>query len=196
MGPLPYSEDFEAVAPKTVPPYWTGAAGKFEVRDVEGTKVLVKLSNEQSLLRRARAYFGPWNLSNYTFEADVLGVEKRRQLPDIGIIAQRYGLVLAGNTIPQKLWIESWQPETKRTKEVPFEWKGNVWYRMKLRVENLPAGKTVARGKVWPKGNPEPAGWNVVREDPIPNRMGAPGFYAYAHNEIYYDNIKVTENSK
>ncbi|PYV09026.1 MAG: hypothetical protein DMG07_24175, partial [Acidobacteria bacterium] len=121
MRGLPYSEDFEAVAPKTVPAYWTGAGGKFEVREVEGHKVLVKLSNEQSLLRRARAYMGPPGLHDYTFEADVFGVEKRRQLPDIGIIAQRYGLVLAGNA--QKLWIESWQPEIKRTRTIPFEWK-------------------------------------------------------------------------
>jgi outer membrane protein assembly factor BamB len=194
MGPLPYSDDFESVPPKTVPSHWTGAAGKYEVRDVEGNKVLVKLSNEQSLLRRARAYIGPPNLSNYTIEADVFGVEKRRQIGDIGIYAQRYGLVLAGNA--QKLWIESWQPEVKRTKTIPFEWKGNVWYRMKLRVDSTSGGKALVRGKVWPKGSPEPEAWTIQKEDSIPNTMGAPGFYAYAHNEIYYDNVKVTENPK
>jgi hypothetical protein len=194
LAPLPYSVDFESIAPKAIPPYWTGAGGKFEVREVEGNKVLVKLSNEQSLLRRARAYMGPWSLSNYTMEADVFGVEKRRQIGDIGILAQRYGLVLAGNA--QKLWIESWQPEVKRTRTIPFEWKGNVWYRMKLRVENTAGGKTLVRGKVWPRDTAEPEKWTIEKEDPIPNKVGAPGFYAYAHNEIFYDNVKVTENSK
>jgi hypothetical protein len=193
LGPLPYAEDFERLPPKSVPRHWIGAGAKFEVREVEGGKVLVKLANEFSLLRRARAYMGPWNLSNYTMEADVLGTEKRRQLGDIGILAQRYGLVLAGNA--QKLWIESWQPETKRTRTIPFEWKGNVWYRMKLRVENVAPGRTLVRGKVWPRGTPEPERWTIEKEDPIPNREGAPGFYAYAHNEIYYDNIQVTGNA-
>ena len=36
--------------------------------------------------------------------------ERRRQLGDIGITAQRYSLVLYGNS--QKLKIEPWEPET------------------------------------------------------------------------------------
>ena len=194
IPPLPWNEDFEALAPKSVPSHWIGAGGKYEVREVEGNKVLVKLSNEQSLLRRCRTYMGPPDLSNYTMEADVLGIEKRRQLPDIGIIAQRYALVLAGNA--QKLWIESWQPETKRSVSIPFEWKGNVWYTMKLRADNTPEGKTRILGKVWPKGTPEPERWSIEKADTIPNLKGGPGLFAYAHNEIYYDNIKVYQNGK
>ncbi len=194
VPPLPWSEDLESVPLKGVPTHWIGAGGKYEVREVEGNKVIVKLSNEQSLLRRARCYMGPSNLSNYTMEADVLGIEKRRQMPDIGIIAQRYALVLAGNA--QKLWIESWQPETKRAVNVPFEWKPNVWYRMKVRVENTPARKALVRGKVWPRESAEPEQWSIEKLDPIPNLQGSPGFYAYAHNEIYYDNIKVYQNPK
>ena len=54
-----------------------------------------------------------------------------------------------------------------------------------------------ARGKVWAKGEPEPAAWTVERVDPIGNLKGAPGLYADAPSaagggsEIYYDNIKV-----
>ena len=194
IPPLPWTEDFQSLAPNAIPPHWVGAGGKFQVREVDGNKVLVKLSNEQSLLRRARAYMGASNLSNYTMEADVFAIEKRRQMGDIGIIAQRYALVLQGNS--QKLVIESWQPEIKRSKTISFEWKPNMWYRMKLRVENISAGKTLVRGKIWTNGSPEPAQWTIEKEDPIPNRNGSPGFYAYAHNEIYYDNIRVTENSK
>ena len=53
--------------------------------------------------------------------------EKRRQMGDIGIIAQRYSLVLYGNI--QQLKMESWQPETARTVTAPFAWKPNTWYR-------------------------------------------------------------------
>ncbi|PYV16919.1 MAG: hypothetical protein DMG07_06815, partial [Acidobacteria bacterium] len=62
--------------------------------------------------------------------------------------------------------------------------------------DNVAGGKALVRGKVWLKGSPEPEQWTIEREDPIPNQAGAPGFYAYAHNEVYYDNIKVSENSK
>jgi outer membrane protein assembly factor BamB len=193
VAPLPWSEDFESYAPKGVPPQWVGAGGKFEVREIEGNKVLVKLATGHSLLRRCRTYMGPWNLSDYTMEADVLGIEARRQQPDIGVIAQRYALVLGGNA--QTLTIESWTPETRRSVEMPFPWKGGTWYRVKVRVENQ-TGRTVVRGKVWPRMEQEPAAWTVTKEDPIPNVEGAPGFYVYAHNEIYFDNIKVTPNSR
>jgi hypothetical protein len=49
------------------------------------------------------------------------------------------------------LHLEPWQPETARTVTVPFAWKPDTWYRMKLQVENLPDGKVRARGKVWPR---------------------------------------------
>ena len=37
------------------------------------------------------------DLSNYTIEADIRAMERRRQMGDIGIVAQRYELVLFGN---------------------------------------------------------------------------------------------------
>ena len=74
---------------------------------------------------------------------------------DAGIVAQRYELVLFGNS--QKLELQSWQPETARTVSVPFSWKADTWYRMKLRVENLPDGNVRALGKVWPAEETEPS---------------------------------------
>ena len=83
--------------------------------------------------------------------------ERRRQMGDIGITAQRYSLVLYGTS--QRLKLEPWEPETARTVTVPFAWKPDTWYRLKLRVENLPNGQVRARGKAWPAGEPEPAAW-------------------------------------
>ena len=39
-----------------------------------------------------------------------------------------------------------------------------------------------ARGKVWPKGEAEPAAWTIERIDPIGNLKGSPGIYADALN--------------
>jgi outer membrane protein assembly factor BamB len=190
--PLPWSENFESMAANSVPPLWVNATLKFAVREFEGGKVLVKTTEGSSLLSRARAYFGPIDFSNYTVEADIRATQKRRQQGDAGVIAQRFVLVLYGNS--QMLHLEPWQPETARTVTVPFAWKPDTWYRMKLQVENLPDGKTRARGKVWAVGETEPAAWMIERIDPIPNRQGAPGIFGNALAEIYFDNLKVYAN--
>jgi hypothetical protein len=190
--PLPWSENFDSMAVNTVPANWVNATGKFVVRELEGNKVVVKTTEGSSLLSRARTFFGPSDLSNYTIEADVRATEKRRQMGDAGVIAGRYVLVLYGNS--QKLDIEPWQPEVKRTASVPFAWNKDTWYHMKLQVENLSDGKVHVRGKVWRTGENEPDGWTIERVDPIPNRQGAPGLFGNAIAEIYFDNLKVYAN--
>ena len=143
-------------------------------------------------MTRARAYMGPSDWSNYTVEADVSATEKRRQQGDAGIIAQRYGLTLYGNS--QMLHLEPWQPEIGRTVTRPFAWKANTWYRLRLQVENLANGTVRARGKAWAVGESEPTDWMIERIDPIPNRQGAPGIFGNGLAELYFDNIKVYAN--
>ncbi|CAN5529072.1 PQQ-binding-like beta-propeller repeat protein [soil metagenome] len=189
---LPWSENFDALAVNTIPAQWVNTLLKFTVRDVNGNKVLVKTTEGSSLLSRARAYFGPSDMANYTVEADVLGTQKRRQQGDTGVIAQRYVLAIYGNS--QMLHLEPWQPETARTVSIPFAWKQDTWYRLKLQVENLADGKVRARGKAWLATETEPSAWMVERIDPIPNRQGAPGIFGNALAEIYFDNLKVYAN--
>jgi hypothetical protein len=185
-------ENFEALAVNTIPPTWVNATLKFTVREVDGNKVFVKTTEGSSLLSRARAYFGPSDFANYTVEGDVFATVKRRQQGDAGVIAQRYVLALYGNS--QKLHLEPWQPEIARTVTIPFAWKPDTWYRLKLQVENLPDGKVLARGKVWLATETEPAAWMIERIDPIPNRQGAPGIFGNGLAEIYFDNLKVYQN--
>jgi outer membrane protein assembly factor BamB len=190
--PLPWSETFDAYAANSLPPTWVNTTMKFTVREQNGNKVLAKLTEGSSLLSRARAYMGPSDWSNYTVEADVNATTKRRQQGDAGVIAQRYVLTLYGNS--QMLHLEPWQPETVRTKSMPFAWKPDTWYRLKLEVTNLPDGTTRARGKAWPANEPEPSAWMIERIDPIPNRQGAPGIFGNGLAELYFDNIKVYAN--
>ena len=190
--PLPWSETFDSLAVNAAPASWVSMTMKFGVRDLNGNKVLAKLTEGSSLLSRSRAYIGPSDWSNYTVESDVMATTKRRQQGDAGVIAQRYVLTLYGNS--QMLHLEPWQPETARTKTIPYAWKADTWYRLKLQVENLPDGKTRARGKVWPVGEQEPAAWMIERIDPIPNRQGAPGIFGNGLAELYFDNVKVYAN--
>jgi outer membrane protein assembly factor BamB len=190
--PLPWSESFDSMADGAVPPGWVNAvAGKFKVSTLDGQKVLEKAADE-TLFKRIRMVIGPTNWSNYTVEADVRANMKRRQLGDIGVTAQRYTLVIYGNS--QELKIEPWEPEIKRTATVPFEWKQDKWYHLKLRVENMANGSVHVMGKAWPTGDPEPAKWTIEKTDPIGNREGAPGIFADAQFGAYLDNLKVTAN--
>jgi outer membrane protein assembly factor BamB len=197
---LPWTFDFENGL-EVPPPQWVNATGKFAVRDLDGSKVLVKLAeNPFAFAKRCRPFFGSTEYSDYTIQADIRAMERRRQRGDIGVVAGRYELMLSG---PHgRLELQPWQPETQRTQRVPFEWKADAWYVMKLEVQSMGGGKVRARGKVWLRGAAEPAAWTVERIDPIGNLKGSPGLYADAPSaagggsELYWDNIKVYRNAK
>lgn len=191
IPPLPWSYDFDQWTGETPPTHWTNTAGKIFVRDLEGNKGLIRVP-DATPQRRTRVFMGPPDWSNYTVESDVRVTEKRRSMSDVGIIAQRYVLVLFGNS--QKIELQPWQAVPGRSATVPFQWKPDTWYRMKLQVQNESGGVTVARGKVWPRDQAEPAAWTIEKRDAIGHRHGAPGIYADPANEIYFDNLKVGAN--
>ena len=191
IPPPPISENFETIPVDAVPKHWISTGGKYSVREVEGNKVLVKNPNPPAF-KRARSFFSPADWSNYTTEADVRAVEKRRQMGDAGVVAQRYELAILGSS--QKIELRSWQIEEKRTVKKPFAWKADTWYRLKIQVENLPDGKVRARGKAWLASEPEPGEWMLERIDALGNHNGSAGIFADAPNEIFIDNIKVTPN--
>ena len=150
------------------------------MRDLDGSKVLVKLAeNPFAFAKRCRPFFGGTDSATTPSQSDVRAMERRRQMGDIGIVAQRYELVLFGSH--QRLELQPWQPETQRTvKSATFAWTKDAWYTMKLEVQNMGGGKVRARGKVWPKGETEPAAWTIERIDPIGSAKGAAGLYADA----------------
>lgn len=192
VRPLPFAETFDALPEGQPPAGWINAvAGKFSVVTLDGQKVLQK-APDNTIFQRVRMFFGSTEWSNYTFDADVRTPTRRRQMGDLGITAQRYTLVLYGNA--QQLKIESWEPETARTVTMPFAWKPDTWYHLKLRVENLPNGQVRARGKAWPTGGAEPSAWTIEKLDPAGNRQGAPGFFVAAEFGAAIDNVKLAPN--
>jgi outer membrane protein assembly factor BamB len=192
VRPLPMTENFDAYPDAAVPPGWINAvAGHFSVATLDGQKVLQK-APDNTIFQRVRMFFGSNEWSNYTFDADLRTTTKRRQVGDLGITAQRYSLVLYGND--QLLKIESWEPETARTVKVPYAWKPDAWYHLKLRVENMPNGQVRARGKAWPTGEAEPAAWMIEKVDPIGNHQGSPGFFINAEFGAQIDNLRLAPN--
>ena len=192
ITPLPWSFDFDSAASEAPPAWWAGAPGKVFQRTVEGAGKVLMRPRDDTVGRRAKVYFGPPTLTGYTVEADVRGREQRRQRGDVGLINERYGLVLFGNG--QKLELHPWQAADEMTVRVPFAWKADTWYRMKLRVDQQADGTAHVRGKVWPAGEAEPAAWTIEKVDRIPHTMGSPGIYGDGISDIYFDNITVYRN--
>jgi outer membrane protein assembly factor BamB len=124
-------------------------------------------------------------------------LEKAR-LPDMGLIAQRYTLDLMGAS--QQLQVRSWPPQvaTHFSKTIPFAWEAGRWYTITFETRTRPAtGDTAAaallRGKVWPRGEPEPAAWTIEAVHELGNLQGSPGFFGNSKDsEISIDNVSVT----
>ena len=192
VEPLPWAFDFDNAAAEAPPAWWTGAPGKVFQRTIEGAGKVLMRPRDDTVGRRAKVFFGQPTLTGYTIETDVRGREQRRQRGDVGLINERYGLVLFGNG--QKLELHPWQAADEMTVRVPFAWDAEKWYRMKLRVDQLPDGTARVRGKVWPSADPEPAAWTIEKIDKIPHKMGSPGIYADGISDVYFDNVKVYKN--
>ena len=190
IPPFPWTYDFDAYEAETPPPGWIHATGRYTVRDLGGSKGLFRPA-DNSVARRVRTMIGATNSSNYTVEADVRASQRRRQMGDVGIIAQRYVLVLFGNS--QHAELHPWQAADEMTVRAPFSWKPDTWYRLKLRAQTLPEGTRV-QAKAWPTGEPEPDAWLLEKLDPIGHREGSPGLYSDAGSDIMFDNIRVYAN--
>jgi hypothetical protein len=187
---LPWEFNFEGL--KDAPITWIGARYRHVIRPVDGNNVMVKITTIPKGTR-SRSWFGHSDLHDYTIQADVRGGIVNVKTPDIGLIAQGYTFFLQGEY--QQLQLMAWEPQLRVNKVLSYKWQPNTWYTMKLQVA-LQGGKAVLRGKVWPRGQAEPAQWSVEAEDVMPNREGSPGLFGNATNaEIFLDNIKVFPNT-
>ncbi len=200
---LPYKADFSKIPEGRTPGGWVNTQGKYGVAKLpEGTFALKKLAlNPNALLNRANAYIGMPDWKDYTIETEMMGTKAGDDLPDGGIIANRYTFMLAGNR--KELRLVEWGALPRIDKNLPMEFKPNVWYRLKLTVEAKGAG-THVRGKIWEADKPEPKEWTIEVDDPIGNQEGAPGLYAFApvstpdpkeqRTETFFRSVAVTPN--
>ena len=194
---LPLKIDFEDRKPGLAPGGWISASPvKFKVVDLDGNKVLKKLSDKPKFIL-ARMYFGKPIEQDYTMQLDLMGTEEKFQLPDMGFFVSRYRFDLLGNR--QHARIVAWSPMPRVEKKVRFKWDPKVWYTAKMSVSRS-GGKATIKAKVWKRGTDEPEAWTLEVVDSTPNLGGAPGLYAYSAGstdkkiggEIFYDNIVVT----
>ena len=186
FGPLPWRESFESGRPS----FWIGGGGNLRAVD-EGGQQLLRKGPSRTGIHRHALYMGPADMSGYTVQADAMATQQGRRRADLGVINSGYTLDLQGNA--QRIQVQSWAAELRIDERVPFEWQPDVWYTLKLRVD-IDGDRALIRGKVWQRGDPEPADWTITAEDPVPVRQGSPGLVAYSPADIFYDNVMVMEN--
>jgi len=196
--PLPWKWDFNN--DKNVPLTWIGGRVRFEVRDVDGEKIIVKKSllptprdPNNKLGTRSMMFMGPVDLANYTIQGDIKLPENNGKISDVGLINSGYFMTVRGES--KKLRIDSWPSHDYRThQEIDTAVEPNTWYTMKLQVS--PEGKTaIVRGKFWKRGEQEPEKWTIEMVDEAPNLHGSPGLYGHASDaEIFLDNLQVVPN--
>ena len=160
-------------------------------RRVDGNGVMCKITTIPKGAR-SRGWIGHPSFKNYTIQADVFTPGKNGQLPDIGLVDQRYSIDLQGAS--QKFQIRAWAAQLYYSQTVDFAWEKDTWYTIKFQSDS-DGQKAILRGKVWKQGEEEPSEWTVTTEDPHGNLQGSPGFYGNAKDaEIFYDNVTVTLN--
>jgi hypothetical protein len=52
----------------------------------------------------------------------------------------------------------------------------------------------MVRGKLWKRGEAEPAAWTIEFDDNVVIQAGAPGLYGDSPADIAWDNLKITSN--
>ena len=198
MPNLPIKQDFESFTlnetnrdgtPYAYPPLpWIGARFKFDVRDLDGNKVLAKTTDNR-FFQRAMMFIGTPEMKNYTIQADVMSDGNRRKMSEVGIINQHYLIVLKGNE--QKLEINSNQDRLRVAQD--FKWSPKVWYRLKAKVDRNPDGSAVVRAKVWKRDDAEPGGWTIEVPHKTAHQQGCPGLFGFSPQDmrVYIDNIDV-----
>jgi hypothetical protein len=171
---------------------WIGARFKWEVRDLDGNKVLAK-TLDNIFFQRATVFIGDAGMHNYTMEADVRSDGNRRTMSIVGLINQRYLITLIGNS--QELEVSS--NEERIRASTPFAWKAGTWYHLKTRVDVASDGSGVVRAKAWKKGDPEPDAWTIEVPHRHAHAEGSPGLFGFSPQSlfrVYVDNIAVTPN--
>jgi hypothetical protein len=132
-------------------------------------------------------------MRNYTLQADIMTDGNRRLKSEVGLINQRYIIVMKGNH--RQIEINSNRERLRHA--VPFSVVPKVWYRMKTRVDATGDGSGYVRAKVWKRDEPEPEDWTAEFYHKHVHQEGAPGVFGFSpqgQHSVFVDNIIITPN--
>lgn len=129
---------------------------------------------------------------NIAVSARILGTAKGRRAPTFSV-----GLCGVGGyklqLSPAKKQVELLRGDSVKT-SVSHEWKSGEWTHLRLHVRKSSDGVWKVEGKVWTRGQPEPADWTVTFEDKEEPPAGRASLWGspFSGTAISYDDVKVT----
>ena len=173
---------------------WIGGRFKWEIRELDGNKVLAKTLSPV-FFQRAMTFIGSEDMKDYVVQADVMTHGNRRMKSEVGVINQRYLITLKGNS--NEIEVSSNQERLKVA--APFTIAAGQWYTLKTRVDRNADGSGIIRAKAWAKGQPEPDKWTIEVPHAKAHTQGSPGLFGFAlqgKQPVFVDNISVTPAGK
>jgi len=202
----PYAFDFEAnelsetdetdsVAYAYPPLPWLGARLKWQVRvdPTDPDNFVLAKTLDRVLFQRSMIFMGHPEDTGYTVQADVMSDGNRRGMSVVGVINQRYIIAMDGN----KQAIEVSSNHSRVSVTEPFACTPGTWYTIKSMIVHNGDGSGTVLGKIWPRGEEEPADWTIAVELNHIHTQGSPGIYGFSpqsRHRVYVDNVLVTPN--
>ncbi len=183
-----YTQTFEETEAGKVPEGMLVLEGGFEVKAVEGGKVL---ELPGAPLETFGVLFGPTEKDGLCVQARIYGTGQKRRAPTLAV-----GLNGVGGyklqASPAKKLIELYKGEDMKA-SVPFEWQSGVWALMKFQVRKTGDGVAL-EGKIWPQGSAEPGAWQITFADKDPAPPGRPSIWGnpFSGTPIQFDDLVVT----
>ncbi len=191
--PLPWKWDMEDLEEGQSPPTWVNAVGKLQAQKEEGNDGNTVLAAPHGPGKPSfTSWLGPSTMSHYVIQADIRS-EGRRQMSSVGVTNQRYDMILKTNSMD--LALQTWSAHLRINEELRLEDDpAGKWFTVKYRVD-VRDGQAHLKGKMWPRGEEEPAEWTIETSDPHALEHGSPGLYVYRlrNSTAYFDNVIISE---
>jgi hypothetical protein len=133
--------------------------------------------------------FGPDNVDSVDLQADFYAFLTEAAMPTFGLGSHGSKgprlIACQNNTHPElRLILGSDELHGRH----PFSLKPQAWHTMRFVTERLPNGYLWCRGRIWPRGTPEPTYWMID----IKTGQASAWVVTFNRNPVYIDNIKAT----
>ena len=183
-----WTEDFEQVEIGAEPENFFILEGDFQVKEVEGNRVL-SLASEP--LGEFGVIFGPRASGNAAVRARVKSSAAGRRRPNFAVgLNGRAGYRLRVSAGAHRLELLKGE---KPVASATCKWTSESWTWLHLRIAPDAKGGWPLEGKVWTEGEPEPSGWAISwREEEKPpagqaSLWGSP----FSGKAIHFDDLSV-----
>lgn len=187
-----YRADFEDIETGEVPDDFLVLDGEFEVKEVEGNKVL---ELPPYPLYTSTLLLGPAETENVSIQARFKADRQKKRTPVFGVgLSGVSGYRLQVN--PARRQIELLREEVVAA-TAAHTWKPGVWTTVRLRVVKNGEEKWRVEGKAWSEDEEEQSRWMIEyeeTEEPIPGRPSLWGI-PYASKLIWFDDVLIATQS-